>query len=249
MTSLTELDSDQNIKTMQLNVKISDKSAEQINSKNRVREFGKNTGDTPNMSALNFAINSISTDISREKAELEKYRTIMGPQHPSIKEGEARLAQLQKMLDAEAARVQQQERQASEIYADSTKLLYEQLDTEKARSAQETVARNKLAGIAQKIGSLTLNYSEAYQTEQTETTSSLIESSNLTMLSPATPPTVSSLPNWGFIVSFAAVVGLCIGIGAATILERMDGRIHSPRVIQDKVNIPTLGIIHVQTTG
>ncbi len=249
VTSLTELDSDQNIKTMQLNVKISDKSAEQINAKNRIKEFNKNAANTPNMSSLNFSINSISTDISREKAQLEKFKTIMGPQHPSIKEGEARLAEMQKMLDAEAARVQQQEQQASDIYTDSTKLLFEQLKEEKARSAKETEARNKLSGIAQKIGSLTLNYTEAYQAEQTETTSSLIESSNLTMLSPAVPPTISSLPNWGFIVSFAAIVGLCIGIGAATILERMDGRIHSPRVIQDKVNIPTLGIIPVQTAG
>lgn len=246
ITSLGELYSQQNNQTMQTNVRISEKIAEQITAKNRISEFSKNTGNTPNEASLNFALNSIATDIAREKAQLEQFKAQLGSQHPSIKEGEARLRELQKMLDTEAARVQQQEIQSAEIYKDSTQQLYSQLEIEKNRTAKETVARNKLMGIVQKIASLNLNYAEAYQAEQTDITTGLVAFTNLTMLSPATPPTQSSLPNWTFILLFSAIVGLAIGIGTATLLERLDGRLHSPRAIQEKTNLPTLGIIRNQ---
>jgi succinoglycan biosynthesis transport protein ExoP len=249
ITSLGELYSHQNTQTMQTNVRISEKIAEQITAKNRISEFSKNAANTPNASSLNFAINSLSTDLAREKVQLQQYKAMLGPQHPSIKEGEARLAEIQRMLDTEAARVQQQEVQSAEIYKGSTEQLYTQLEIEKSRTAKETEARNKLMGIIQKISSLTLNYSEAYQTEQNSITTGLVAFTNLTLLSQATAPTRSSLPNWSFILMFSAIVGLAIGIGTATLLERLDGRLHSPRAIQEKTKIPNLGILKSQISA
>ncbi len=247
--SLDELGSKQNQKTLQLNLRLSEKRAEQINAKNRVQEFGKNTSNVPEIASLNLAIHSLSTDIAHEKAQLQEYKALYGPQHPAVKEGEARLAELQQRLDTEAMRVQQQEKLAVDMHEDSARQLYQQLNIEKVRSAQENEARSKLISLAQRIASLTLNYSEAYQAERADTTSSLISFSNLTLLSPATPPTKSSLPNWPFIVTMAALVGLAIGVGAATLIERLDGRIHSPRLIQEKIQIPTLGVLHTHTSS
>lgn len=247
--SLDELGSKQNQQTLQLNLQLSEKRAEQINAKNRLQEFGKNAANVPELASLNLAIHSLSTDIVHEKAQLQQYKALYGPQHPAVKEGEARLAELQQRLDTEALRVQQQEKLAVNMHEDSARQLYQQLDIEKVRTAKENEARSKLIGLAQRIASLTLNYSEAYQAERADTTSGLISFSNLTMLSPATPPTKSSLPNWPFIVTMAALVGLAIGVGAATLIERLDGRIHSPRLIQEKTQLPTLGVLHTHTSS
>lgn len=249
ITSLPELYSDQNIRTMQTNVQISQNKAEQIGAKNRVSEFNRNPLGTPNLTSLNFAINDLATDISREQAQLEKYKAILGPQHPSVKEGEARLLELQGRLRAETSIVQRQEQQAYDVYQGAEEQLLKQLNANKIKSAQENELRNKLTGLSQKIVSLTLNYSDLYQAERINTTSSLIPDSNLTLLSPATPPTTSALPNWPVIIFFAAMVGLVIGMGTAMLLERIDNRIHTPTVIQQKLNIPTIGIIQGHVAG
>jgi uncharacterized protein involved in exopolysaccharide biosynthesis len=249
ITSLAELSSDQNIKTTQLNTRISENNANQINANNRIREFSKTINETPNISSLNFAIQSLTMDIAREKAQLQEYKTAYGSQHPSIKEGEARLREMQRMLDIEATRVQQQENQASDIYQGAAQQLRQQLNVEKNLSAKETESRNRLITLVQRLSSLTLNYSEAYQSERNEATNGLISFSNLSLLSQALPPTKSSLPNWPFIILFAIAIGLAIGIATATILERLDGRLHSPQLIQEKINIPNLGTIGSHIAG
>ncbi|WP_374591374.1 GumC family protein [Aquabacterium sp.] len=247
--SLDELQSKQNRKMLQTNLRLSETRAEQINAQSRAHAFGNSANSLPEITSLSAAIHSMTTDVAHERAQLQQYKTLYGSQHPSVKEGEARLAELQQRLDAEALRVQKQEQQAADIYADSTRLLAQQLQIDSAQAAKENNARNKLVGLAQHISSLTQNYSEAYLAERADETSSLISFSNLTLLSPAMPPTESSMPNWPFIIAFATLVGLAVGIGAATLIERLDGRIHSHQVLQDRVQIPTLGVLQTHVSG
>lgn len=249
ITNFSELYNPKNIQTTQLNVQISEKKAEQIEADSRFSEFSKNRDSVPNVAGLNFSIDSLQSDMSRERAQLQQYKTILGAQHPSIKEGEARLSELQHTLDIEAARVQEQERQASTIYKKSTEQLLEKLKVEKAQSQQEMLTRNQLVAAIQKISSLSLNYSDAYLTTEYEKSNDLVAFSNLTLLSLANPPTEAALPNWLVIVPISALIGLLIGVGAAAWLERLDGRIHTPRLIQDKVRIPTLGVIQMHIAG
>lgn len=249
VTSMSELYSAQNSQTMQLNVQISEKKADQITAAIRAGAYAKSKAEVPDIAGLNFSITTLQSDIARERAQLQQYKALLGADHPSIKQGEARLAELQRELDAEAALVRQQEQQASTIYQASTDKLMDTLQVEKARSQQEMLARNKLAAAAQKVTSLSINYSDAYLTAEYEKSDDLVAFSNLTLLSQAMPPTEAALPDWLIIVPISALIGLLIGIAAATALERLEGRIHTPRLIQDKIRIPTLGVIHMHAAG
>lgn len=243
VTSYSELYSAQNNSLLKLNIKISEKKADEITASNRILEFNKNTDNTPNLTALNFSINALASALSKERAQLQQFKSSLGPQHPSVKEGEARLARLQEMLDTEALRVRQQEQQSLDIYKDSSKQLLTQLGEEKQKAEHEFRERNRLIGLIQKISSLTQNYSDSYLSTQKNITDTTLSFTNLSLISSAMPPTTAGLPDWPIVLLFSGVMGLIIGIGTATALEKMDGRIHSPQLIQKATKIPTLGVL------
>lgn len=241
LTHLSQTENPQNISTFQLNTKLSVNDAEEVNSRHRLKAFQNSENTPPELSALNFSINGLSSDISRERAQIREYKSILGKEHPSVKQGEARLAELQRMLDEEITRTRQQEQQASDVYAETKTKLNNQLTTEKEKSFLESLERNKIIGLAQKMRSLSINYSMAYQAERDDITNSMIAYSNVVLISPATPATKSSLPNWPLIIPFSAAMGLLIGLGAAYALERLDGRIHTPDTIEYISEIKILG--------
>lgn len=70
------------------------------------------------------------------------------------------------------------------------------------------------------------------------------------ILNTAEPARFASKPNWALNSLFACVFGVILGIGAAVLLEYFDTSFRNVADVENKLNLPVLGVIpHVAETG
>jgi capsular exopolysaccharide synthesis family protein len=70
------------------------------------------------------------------------------------------------------------------------------------------------------------------------------------ILNVAEPARTASKPNWILNIAFAVVFGCILGVGAAVLLEYFDTSFRNVADVENKLNLPVLGVIpHVDSSG
>lgn len=165
---------------------------------------------TPTMVALR-------TQYGLIKQEADAAAAIYGPRHPNRGSGERQLAGLQAQIDAEAARYVQ----SIGLDLDQARRTVAQLETN-IEAARNTVATDDTASVQlrdlERDAKARSDVYEAFLTRASEITErQQLDTTNIRVISPATPPAQRSWPPRGYVVAGAGGLGGA-GLGVALAL-------------------------------
>lgn len=86
-------------------------------------------------------------------------------------------------------------------------------------------------------------YDTAAQRYNDSQLQSRVSDTNVTVLTPAVPPIEPSSPKTVLNLIVAVFLGTLLGVGAALLLELLLPRVRSPRMLEQRLNLPVLGIL------
>jgi polysaccharide biosynthesis transport protein len=188
-------------------------------------------------------VKALRDQLSVLEVELAGLRAQFTAKYPEIKAAEAKVQEIQQLLRQEGAdqmaslKAQQRALEIKDnILGDAIQQLesriegvpLQELELEKLTREQK-VNEGNYVFLAQKL-----------QEARIEETS---VGSEVQLVSPAAPPTRPVKPNKPLNTVIGCMVGLCLGIGAALIVERLDDTLKNKDDVERNLGVPILGVV------
>ncbi|QYJ06692.1 GumC family protein [Qipengyuania flava] len=191
----------------------------------------------------NPTVQALMTRQADLEAQLQVARERYLPNHPAISRLESDIAAVASQLNTTAAQVRQS------IFAEyrAAQSAEQQLDGQVRRARGETLAEqdqsvryNVLARQADTARSI---YDGLLQRYRELNASAGISSSNISIVDRAEVPEVPSSPNVPRNVALGLLVGLFLAGFAVFLRDQLDDVIHTPEDVEDKLDLPLLGVV------
>lgn len=186
---------------------------------------------------------SLRADLSRAEAHLQELNAKFGESHPQVVEQKANIAELRVRIDTEIKRLSAGVGVTNNITRQREAQIRSELDAQRAKVLKMKQVRDEGMLIQRDVEAA----QRAFEQIQLRLTQSNLESqitaTNVSLLTPATPPAKHSSPK----LVLNTIVGLFLGLLAATgfalIAELRNRRVRNVNDISDALKLPLLGIL------
>ena len=204
---------------------------------------GKASADTMPDVMANPMVQQLQVDIHRAQARLEDLSARLGQNHPDIQRTIAEIASLRQQLsyqiEAVLGSVQKNrslnERRQAELAA--------AVATQKSKVLSMRQDRDEIEMLYNEVQVAQKSYDVALQRLDQIRMESVLNQTNVEILTEATPPQFPSSPKILLNTLLAIFVGTALGLGFGLLSEFLDTRVRSRRDLEDLLGIALLGEI------
>jgi chain length determinant protein EpsF len=191
----------------------------------------------------NPVVGSLKTELARLEADRSQLSARLGPNHPQIREISEKIKGQTQKLEMETQRVASSLGTTSLVSADRIKNLTEAIDKQRARVLELKKHRDQIAVFQRDIDNAQKAYDLVTQRLAFVTLESQTQQTNVSVLTPATPPVEHSSPLVVLNTVVAMFLGILLGTGVALVLEMRDQRVRGIEDLLQNLEIPLLGVI------
>ena len=197
----------------------------------------------------NPLIGSLKIELSRQESRLQEIGERLGPNHPLIQELRANITETRTRIDTETARMGGGVTVSNSINQARLDLLRSSLEAQRVKVLRLKESRDDLAVLAADVESAQRAYDGVnLRANQTELESRTTQT-NLSVLNPASEPTLPSSPRTTLNMLLALFVGTLLAVGVAMLMELFDRRIRSAAELVHALDMPLLGVLARKQTG
>ena len=191
----------------------------------------------------NPTVQELMTRRANARAQLEAARMRYLSDHPALANLRSELSAIEEELTTTARQVRQSVQADYQAAAAAEAALQRQLDklqVDTLREQDRAVRYNTLAREADTARSI---YDGLLQRYRTLNASAGVAATNIAIVDRAEPTLSPSSPSLPRNLSFGFLGGLLIGIAAVYFRDRMDDAIHVPEDMEERLDLPLLGVV------
>jgi polysaccharide biosynthesis transport protein len=197
----------------------------------------------------NPLIGSLKVELSRQESRLQEIGERLGPDHPSMQELKANIAETRTRIDTETVRLGGGVAVSNSINQARLDQLRKSLEAQRVKVLRLKESRDDLAVLAADVEAAQRAYDGVnLRANQTELESRTTQT-NLSVLNPASEPTQPSSPRTMLNMLLALFVGTLLAVGVAMLMELFDRRVRSAAELVHALDMPLLGVLARKQTG
>lgn len=191
----------------------------------------------------NPLIQNLKALLNQTEGRLEQTASQLGSNHPEVKRLQADIegqkAKLKTEINAAASSIRNSANIALRREAD----LRDQVAAQKAKLIRVNQGRDQLMVLLKEVDNAQKAFDVASQRFQTTSLESQASQTNISMLSPATPPIEPSSPKLLFNTIVSVFLGTILGVGITLLIELLNRRVRSARELSEVLSVPVLGVM------
>ncbi|MDR2015854.1 MAG: chain length determinant protein EpsF [Azoarcus sp.] len=191
----------------------------------------------------NPVVASLRTELARLEADRSQLLERLGPNHPQIRELSEKISEQSQRVASETQRVASSLGTTSRISTARIKEITEAIERQQARVLELKRHRDQIAVLQRDIENAQRAYDLVTQRLAQTNLESQTQQTNVSVLTPATPPLEHSSPKLLLNTVIAVFLGVLLGIGMALLLELHDQRVRGIEDLAQYADIPLLGTV------
>ncbi len=199
--------------------------------------------NTTNEAMHSSSISELKSEIAKLDAKLQESNGNLGPKHPQTLRTQAELASLRRQLAIEVGQIQTSFNTSLNIDQQRASQLTAAMAAQKSKVLDLNRERNEFNVLRRDVEAAQRDYDAVGQRLAQTRLESASSQTNVSILSPATPPAYPSKPRVMLNTLAAAVVGLTLGLAFALGLELTNRRIRSTHDLGLALDVPVLASI------
>ncbi|MCL2874956.1 MAG: chain length determinant protein EpsF [Betaproteobacteria bacterium] len=231
----------ENMRLAELNSQLSLAQGQRAESSSRQSQAGS-AESLPEVMA-NPVVSSLKTELARLEADRSQLSERLGENHPMMRELNEKIAEQRQRVDMEIQRVARSLGTTSRISTARVKEITEAIDKQQARVLELKKHRDQIAVLQRDIENAQKAYDLVTQRLAQTNLESQTQQTNVSVLTPATPPLEHSSPKIMLNTVIAVFLGIMLGVGIALLLELSDQRVRGNEDIVQNMDVPLLGVI------
>jgi len=191
----------------------------------------------------NPVVASLKTELARLEADRSQLSERLGPNHPMIRELNEKITEQRQRVAAETQRVANSLGTTSRISAERIKEITDEIEKQQARVLELKKHRDQIAVLQRDIENAQKAYDLVTQRLTQTNLEGQMQQTNISVLTPATPPLEHSSPKIVLNTIISVFLGILLGIGVALLLELRDQRVRGSEDLMQNLDVPLLGVI------
>jgi succinoglycan biosynthesis transport protein ExoP len=238
----------ENARLSELNGQYTSAQGQAADAQSRLRQLnefvtrGASPETLPDVLA-NPLIQNLKTILNQTEGRLEQTASQLGANHPEVKrlqaDIESQKAKLKSEINSAASSIRNTANIAQRREAD----LRDQLAAQKAKLLRANQGRDQFMVLLKEVDNAQKAFDVASQRFQTTSLESQANQTNISVLTPATPPVEPSSPKLALNTVLSVFLGGMLGIGFALLVELLNQRVRSARELAEALNAPVLGLM------
>lgn len=208
----------------------------------RIRKGGGSIESLREFSSDGY-LQSLKVDLARREADLVQLQKQYGANHPQLQRTEAEVASLRGRLATALDRLTRSVANEADIAHRRAEALRKELDAQRAKVLAFKEARDQMPSLERDVLSAQAAYDVAAQRYNESQLQSRESDTNVAVLTPAVVPTERSSPKPKLNLIIGVFLGALFGTGAALLLELLMPKVRSPRMLEQRLNLPVLGVL------
>jgi chain length determinant protein EpsF len=191
----------------------------------------------------NPLVQNLKSELTRAQIKLSDTAEHYGSAHPVYKAAEAEVVRLRAELDRQTELLGHTIQNSERTLRQRAAQLQSSIDAQKARILEQNKIRDALAILARRVETAQQAYTVANQRFSQASLESQSTQSDISVLQAAEPPQKPFAPNLLLNLAAGAFLGLALGCGVAFLAERSDQRVRSVADLTAKFEAPVLGVV------
>ncbi|MFZ5493666.1 MAG: chain length determinant protein EpsF [Pseudomonadota bacterium] len=208
----------------------------------RLAKHGGNVESLREFAADSY-VQSIKVDLVRREAELVQLTQQFGANHPQRQRAEAEVASLRAKLATGLRRMATSVASEADIARSRLQALEQDVAAQRSKVLQLKEARDQMPALEREVLSAQAAYDGAASRYNESQLRSREPDANVTVLTAAVEPSHRSSPKPLLNLIIGVFLGAFLGAGAALLLELLQPRARSPRMIEGWLKLPVLGVL------
>ncbi len=198
-------------------------------SESGVRQAQAQRGSVDEMQEVmgSSIISGLKGELSRSELRLQEMSNRLGDNHPQVVEVKLSIEGLKTKIETETRRATSSVGVSANINRQRVAELRASLETQRTKLLQMKGMRDEGAVLARDVESAQRAYDAVVGRLNQSTLESTATLSNVSVLTPATPPQLPSSPQLGKAAGASVLVGLMLGLGLAFGIELLDRRVRT----------------------
>ncbi|MCL2644076.1 MAG: chain length determinant protein EpsF [Betaproteobacteria bacterium] len=191
----------------------------------------------------NPVVASLRTELARLETDRGQLSERLGENHPMMRELNEKIAEQRLRVATETQRVASSLGTTSRISTARIKEITEAIERQQARVLELKKHRDQFAVFQRDIENAQKAYDLVTQRLAQTNLESQTQQTNISVLTPATPPTGHSSPKIVLNTIISVFLGILLGTGVALLLELSDQRVRGSEDLVQNMGIPLLGVV------
>jgi polysaccharide biosynthesis transport protein len=188
-------------------------------------------------------ISQLKSDIARLDAKLQEARGNLGANHPQIQRMNAELESLRQQEQAEVRKISASINTSTRVSKEKQTELRAAIEAHKKRILELKGGRDEVSVLQQEVDAAQRSYDAINQRAAQSNLESNSTQTNVSILTPATPPLQPSSPKLMLNTLLSIFLGTLLGVGAALAMELLDRRVRSEEDLAEGLGLPVLASI------
>ena len=198
------------------------------------------TGDTLSDVMQNPVIVNLKSEIIAREGKLQEASLNLGKNNPQYLAMESQIAALKQKMADETKQILSSINTANSVNMQKKSELKSTIEAQKQKVIEDIAQRDQIAVLGRDVESAQKAYDIVVQRYTESNLQSQSNQTNITVLTPATEPTVRSSPSMHKNLLIAVFLGTLLGVGAAFAAEMLDQRVRSSDALASATGIPVL---------
>jgi chain length determinant protein EpsF len=212
-------------------------------SQSRQAQAAHGRGDSLSESLNNPVVAGLRADLSRAEASLEELNSRLGANHPQVQQAKANIAELRRRIQAETSHVAGSVGVSASIDQARLAEIKAQVEAQRQKVLKLKQDRDQMSVYQRDVENAQRNYDAIAARSNESSLESQTQQSNVSILSPATPPVLPSSPKLVLNLIISVILGGLLAVGSAMLREITDRRIRSSRDLVEHLGLPVLGVL------
>jgi capsular exopolysaccharide synthesis family protein len=188
-------------------------------------------------------VGSLRGELAKAESERSALAQKVGPEYPALREANARVAQLRERLNGEIRNVVFGIETANRVAKIRVDELQAELDRHRVALLEQKDEGADYESLQREVETNRVLYASLLQRLTDMGVADQVRVSNVSLVEPATPPTIRSSPRAVRNLLLALMLGLGVGLGLAFFLEAVDDTVKTPEDVSDRLGLATLGVV------
>ncbi len=215
--------------------------AAESNSRNSQAAGGN--GDRLSEAMNNPVVSGLKVDVSRAEANLQELGTRLGANHPQVQQARASINELRARLDAETRRATGSVAVTANVNTARVNEVRMQLELQRAKVLKMKEGRDEMSVLQRDVDNAQKAYDAIVARLNQTSLESQNQQTNISVLSPASPPLKPSSPKLLLNTLVAIFLGGLLAVGSALVRELQDRRVRGPQDLVESLGLPMLGVM------
>jgi succinoglycan biosynthesis transport protein ExoP len=205
------------------------------------RKFGGS--DTLQEVIQNPLINQLKADVARLESKLKELSGNLGRNHPQYQRAEAELAELKSRLKEETGKVTSSIHTAGRVSQAKESEIRAAIEAQKKKVLDLKKQRDEISVLLREVDTAQRTFDAVGQRMAQSKLESQSIQTNISVLTPASPPLEHSKPKILLNVLVSIFLGALLAVGAALVLELGQRRVRSAEDLLQALDLPVLAQI------